>query len=60
MGKIWKRFKAWVNRPMPEYTCDDCGETYAHFGPDGPHHKCNMKDVANKAIRDYVKEHELT
>ncbi len=43
MNKTWKKFVAWLNRPGLESTCGDCGETYGHFGPDGPRHKCDVK-----------------
>jgi hypothetical protein len=53
---IFRRFIDYAIRPMPESRCGDCGETYGHFGPDGPRHKCSVKAQVKMALREIEEE----
>jgi hypothetical protein len=53
---IFRRFLDYAKEPVPSYRCSDCGEMVAHFGPDGPQHRCSVKAQVKMAIRELKEE----
>jgi len=59
---IFKKINKWWifwTKPMPEHICSDCGESYGHFGPDGPRHKCEPKKVIQKTVLEMKQKGQI-
>lgn len=51
----YKSLKEAANKPMKEYKCSICDESYVfHF--DMPPHKCDQYFITKKAVREVLEE----